>query len=161
MKCEYCRFAPPVGAEGYQDECGYFEKYGTIWKDGRDGCTLSYKQLEKLDDEYAESLGNMGLDMGMQMDFEHMGISLEKTIDHCKHMLGMDLRKTYRRHGKEYYRPYRNYWYGNDPGLEWFSKMYLADKEQEEGKLPYYYLTEQGIRWLERRIGITIRPVED
>lgn len=161
MKCEYCRFAPPVGAEGYQDECGYFEKYGTTWKDGRDGCTLSYKQLEKWDDEYAESLCNMGLDMGMQMDFEHMGISLEKTIDHCKHMLGMDLRKTYRRHGKEYYRPYRNYWYGNDPGLEWFSKMYLADKEQEEGKLPYYYLTEQGIRWLERRIGITIRPVED
>ena len=160
MKCEHCRFAPPVGAEGYQDECGYFEKYGTTWKDGQDGCTLHYKQLEKWDNEYSDYLGITGLEMGMKMDFEHHGISMEKTIEHCKHMLGMDNRKTYKRHGREYYRPYRNYWCGEEPALEWFSKMGLAEKEQEEGKLPYYYLTRQGMDWLERRISVVIREEE-
>ena len=74
--------------------------------------------------------------------------------------LGMDNRKTYKRHGRKYYRPYRNYWCGEEPALEWFSKMGLAEKEQEEGKLPYYYLTRQGMDWLERRIGVVIREEE-
>jgi len=158
MKCKRCKFAPSVDAGGYQDECRYFEKYGTTWKDGQDGCTLHYKQLEKWDSEYTDSLGNMGLDM--EMDFEHHGISMKAVIDHCKHMLGMDLQKCYHRNGKTFYRPYKNFWYGTEPGLEWFSHMGLATKTQDEGKLPCYHLTRHGMDWLERKIGVIIREKE-
>ena len=160
MKCSRCRFAPGPNSEGYyEDDCPYFDEYGTTWKDGEEGCTQTYSHLKKLDDEYADYLGEMGLEMGMQMDFENHGISMEEVIDHCKHMLGMDNRDTYRRHGKEFYKPYRNYWSGEEPGLEWMSSgvIGLAENLSKDPDSPYYRLTKAGIKWLERRIGVTIR----
>lgn len=161
MKCEFCRFQPPVGAEGYQDECGYFEKYGKVWKDGREGCTLTHAQLQKADEEYSEYLGNMGLDMGMADDFEHLGLSMERAIKVCKHMLGMDNRKTYRRHGREFYKPYRNYFCGYQKELDYLAGGIGLAEKNPDGKYVYYSLTPAGIRWLERKIGIVIREVED
>lgn len=64
MKCENCRFAPVSDAEGFVDECGYFEQYGTTWKDGKEGCTLHWKTLQKNEDEYSDYLGKMGEEMG-------------------------------------------------------------------------------------------------
>ena len=162
MKCEFCRFQPPVGAEGYQDECVYFEKYGKIWKDGREGCTLTHAQLAKWDDEYSTYLGDMGLDMGMADDFEHLGLSMERAINVCKHMLGMDVRKTYKRHGKVFYKPYRNYFYGFQKELDYMTGLGLIVKQQDvDDKHPYYWLTKEGTRWLERKTGIVIRELEE
>lgn len=160
MKCSRCRFAPGPNSEGYyEDDCPYFDEYGTTWKDGEEGCTLSFHQLKKWDNEYADYLGNMGLEMGMEMDFDSRGISMEQTIDHCKHMLGMDNRSTYKRHGKEFYKAYRNYWDGEEPGLEWMSGdvIGLAKNLRGESESPYYKLTKAGIQWLERQIHVTIR----
>ena len=48
MKCERCRFAPPVDAEGFQDECPFFDEHGKEYKDGSYGCTMNYQTLQKL-----------------------------------------------------------------------------------------------------------------
>ena len=39
-----------------------------------------------------------------------------KVIDLCKHMVGLDYQKPYHRHGKAFYRPYRNYFADGIPG---------------------------------------------
>lgn len=162
MKCNRCPFVPSAGPEGDYDECPYWEHYGTVWKDGQDGCKLTRRQIEKNEDEYSDYLGIMGLEMGMQMDFEQLHISMDATLKHCLHMIGLDYlkHKPYKRHGKEFYKPYRNYWCGHDEGLEWFASMGLAEKEDGD-KYPFYSLTRQGLDWVERRIGVVIRDVDN
>ena len=75
MKCENCRFAPSADAEGFVDECGYFDDFGTTWKDGKEGCTLHWKTLQKNEDEYADMLGKMGEEMGKLWDAESKGFN--------------------------------------------------------------------------------------
>lgn len=49
-------------------------------------------------------------------------------IDDCRH-------KPYRRHGKKYYKPYRNYFYGNDKELDSLVEAgYMDFIEGEKGK---------------------------
>lgn len=160
VKCEFCRFQPPVGAEGYQDECGYFEKYGKVWKDGREGCTLTFAQLQKAEEERDLMYEQMGIDMGLEMDFDHYGYSADRAVKLAKHMLGMDHRKTYRRHGKDFYKPYRNYFCGHDDQLSLMARHRLMDEIPDE-KYTWYSLTNAGIRWLSRKTGIVIREMED
>ena len=168
MKCETCKFAPPPDSEGFQDECGYFEEYGKVWKDGSEGCTLNYQTLQKLDDEYTESLGNMGEDMGTEMDFENRGWDMEDAIRNMKHMIGMypeGLRHTYKRYGTTFYKPYRNYWSGKNKYLEYFTKLGICEKWVNEGcipkDVPNYALTRAGLNFLGRHIKVNIRNVED
>ena len=169
MKCDRCPYAPPVGAEGYQDECGAFEEYGTVWKDGRDGCTLTYSHLKKVANKCAENMDIMGTEMGFEMDMENHGLSIEKAIETAKHMIGIypeGRRKPYRRHGKTFYKPYRNYFFGQHDCLELMSHDAFGFVEKQtdtidlHGRHPWYRLTRRGLDWLGRQIGITIRDPE-
>lgn len=162
MKCERCKYAPPVGAEGFQDECPYFEKYGKIWKDGEYGCTLHPKTLKKNDDAYTEHLGNMGTDMGLEMDFEFHGWDLDKTIEHCLHMVGYDHHippRVYHRHGKAFYRAYRNYWGNGKKPKEDFEVLcnFGLMSRNPATESYYYHLTDAGLKWLGRRINVEIK----
>lgn len=167
MKCDSCPFAPPIGPEGDGDDCPVFDKYGTVWKDGRDGCTLSYSHLKKMDEEHDRYYGIMGMEMGLEMDFEHHGLSMEKAVDHAKHMIGLDgfRHKPYTRHGKKFFKPYRNHWAGFDAELDYMSHeaFGLTEKQEpeKEGGMPFYYLTREGLDWLGRQIDVTIRDPED
>ena len=166
MKCCRCPFVPAQGPEGDADECGYWENFGTVWKDGQEGCRLTRRQIEKIEDQHADYLGMMGLEMGMEMDFKTMGISMDKVVSDCCHMIGLDgiRHKPYMRHGKKFFRPWRNYWCGREPGLEWMSSdaIGLAEKWQDwEDRYPYYRLTRKGLEWLGRRIGIVIHDERD
>ena len=166
MKCDFCPFAPPSGPEG-ADDCPMFDEYGTEWKDGRCGCTLSYSHLKKLDEMRSEYYGIMGMEMGLEMDFENHGLSMEKAVDHAKHMIGLDgfRHKPYTRHRKQFYRPYRNHWAGFDAELDYMShKAFGLTEKQEPDRpdgMPFYYLTRAGLDWLGRQIGVTIRDPED
>lgn len=164
MHCEYCRYAPPIGAEGEQDECGFFEKYGTTWKDGEYGCTLHPKTLKKFDEEYTEHLGNMGTDMGLEMDFEMKHLDLDKTIEHCKHVVGLDNHpRIYHRHGKAYYRAYRNGWSNGAKPKEDFEVLCragLMSSHLSQSKWYVYHLTPAGLAWLGRRVKMIIRESE-
>lgn len=159
MKCEYCKYAPPVGPEGEQDECYHFEKQGTIWKDGQYGCTCHPKTLEKESQLYAEHLGWMGTCMGLEMDFSNHGWDIEKTVEACKHMIGFHERKVYHRHGKAFYKAYRNYWCGTPrEDFELMCKSAFELMEYRDSKeYRYYYLTDRGLKWLGGRLRVNIK----
>lgn len=156
MKCQHCRYLPAAGPEGDYDECPYYEKYGTVWKDGQDGCTLRSNQIEKFEDGYAEYLGNMGTDMGVDIDLECKSVSKTKVIELCKHIIGMDNNKTYRRNGKQYYKPNRNYFEGQQNELDAMPD-YLVEKRKSESGETVYSLTDEGKMWLGRNININIK----
>lgn len=167
MKCERCQFAPIPDSEGFTDECPNYDTHGKAWKDGSYGCTLSYQALKKQDEEYAEYLGNMGEDMGTDMVFRDNGWDLRKAIENMMHMIGMypeGVRHPYKRHGKVFYKPYRNYWSGENKYLDYFSGCIGFVKKHEPavcGQHPMYTLTERGIKWLGRQLDVTIYPEED
>lgn len=139
------------------DDCPMFDEYGIEWKDGSYGCTVSYQHLLKLDRELDDHYWIMGTEMGLEMDFEHHNLSMEKAIDHASHMVGLDNAKPYKRHGKLFYKPYRNYWDGFDAELDYMSHdVFGLVKKCDHDGAPYYVLTRCGLDWLGRRLNITI-----
>lgn len=165
MKCEFCRYAPPVNPEGFQDACELFDKYGTIWKDGREGCTMSPQTMAKNERDYWDSQAEMATEWGLEHDFENHGWDLQKTIKHCLHMIGYDRHippKVYHRHGKAFFKAYRNGWGNGKRSREDFDYMchdtfgYMRKYVDDAGSVTYH-LSEAGLKWLGRQIGVTIR----
>ena len=90
---------------------------------------------------------------------------LEKHRELVRHALGMDNRKSYVRHGKRFYRPYRNYFFTTEktvdfPYWERMVKANLAEKE-ESPKGIKYFVTRRGMDWLGQHDGIHIYDEED
>lgn len=83
---------------------------------------------------------------------------LTKVIDLCKHMVGLDRQNPYHRHGKAFYRPYRNFFASNFPGNRLLNKLpgWLIAKSQSE-KYIYHKLTTEGLKWLGRQLHVTIK----
>ena len=167
MKCEKCRFAPPVDAEGFQDECDFFDEYGKEYKDGSYGCTMNYQTLQKLQDEHDEALAAFADDWGTKEDFKRKGWNYQNAIMNMMHMIGMwpeGLRHAYKRHGKLFYKPYRNYWSGNNEYLDYFSgALGIVEKTEpaSDGKQPFYKLTDYGLKYLGRQLDVKIWPEDD
>lgn len=89
----------------------------------------------------------------------------EKTINFAKHAIGLDNKKPYKRHGKLFYKPYRNYYdasYDNRPVWEELVKLKYADagKKNRDGSRTYW-LTRKGLDWLGEELGITIHDEEE
>ena len=163
MKCDRCRFAPPVNSEGYQDECGCFDKYGTIWKDGSEGCTLSYQTLAKNERVHDEIMGEYATDWGLEYDFENHGWDMQETINSCAHMVGLWISNgvvkgdIYHRHGKAFYKAYRNYYGGFREDFDYMTHKtfgYMTKKDGQE--YPFYHLTDRGLKWLSRKLKVKI-----
>ena len=149
MKCDCC----PLRPLAHDDDC----PDSIELKDGTYGCKKPWNKIHKLDMEYGDYLGRVGTDMGQQMQAEYYGVSIEDIIDTCKHMIGLDNIKPYRRHGKAYYRPYRNYFCAGSGGEKTLNALLsdLVHREECEQNV-WYYLTRAGLDWLGRRLNITI-----
>lgn len=179
MRCSLCPLCPPTG-EYNDDVCPEMDgPYGVEYKDGECGCRHPYNWAKKRDDEHTEYLGRMGAEMGLDMmedDWKRQdGGSYDAWVDHTiaimEHALGMDHRKTYRRNGKEYYKPYRNYFstsMSNFVGWNILTKRGLAEASYNDGKNTYghmqgmtYSVSELGKLWLTRHTKIIIKPEED
>ena len=166
MRCDNCKFAPPADADGFEDECGYFEKYGKTFKDGSYGCTLHYKTLEKFSKRHDEDISWQGLIMGLEMDFATNGFNMDKTISDCKHMIGLDrASKIYHRNGHAYYKAYRNGWGTGKQEKPDFEVMChkvfgLMNKRVSEQGNVFYHLTDLGIEWLSMQLGVVIREAD-
>lgn len=160
MKCEKCKFAPSADADGYEDECPAFYDYGKEFKDGSLGCTLTYSHMAKMEKLHDKAMNEEATDYGLEHDFEIHGYDMEKVIGFCKHFVGLDMARPYKRHGRLYYKAYRNYWYDNDNVPE-FDLMcagafgLMGKKKEEKGV--FYWLTAAGLEWLSRKTGIQIR----
>lgn len=89
-----------------------------------------------------------------------------------KHVVGLDNcnlgSRLYSRHGKRYYKPYRNYFTGFDRELQSLVAVGLMEYSDEfaaEGQpineCRTYYFNRKGLDWLGNKLGITIKDPED
>ena len=104
---------------------------------------------------HTEAIGEMGLDMGIEMSLSPD--ELARAIEICEHMVGLDYKRPYHRHGKAYYQAYRNFYADVPEGnkiLDKLPKELLVVHRNELGAT--YYLTQVGFDWLGRQLHITI-----
>ncbi len=154
MRCDYC----PLSSD--EDVCPEAEgKYGIEHKDGVLGCTHPRNWVNKRDNDYCNYRGEMGIDMGIEMSFTTE--ELNQAIELCKHMIGLDRKSPYHRHGKAFYKPYRNYYCALAIGIEILDRLpkdiMKVDKSE---KYSWYYLSNDGLRWLGRQLDIIIKSEE-
>lgn len=85
-----------------------------------------------------------------------------KYIHNARHAIGLDHKKPYKRHGKMFYKPYRNYFCCEEDNEIWLkleSFGYAGHEDTSYGCV--YYLTQKGLHWLGRTIGVKIYEVDD
>lgn len=154
MRCDCCPLCPIAEDDVCMESEG---KYGIEHADGMLGCKHPRNWCEKKSRECDEHYGTMGTDMGIEMSFTPE--ELTKVIELCKHMVGLDRHQPYHRHGKAFYKPYRNYFCDGANGNRLFDKLTgvlgLITSRQSE-KYVYYYLTRAGLDWLGRRLKMEI-----
>ena len=151
MRCDCCPLCP------YDDVCLEAEgDYGIEHKDGVLGCEHPRNWVEKRDREHTDYLGEMGTDMGIEMDLSEN--ELKRAIELCKHMIGLDYSNPYHRHGKAFYKPYRNYFEAPITGEKILDKLpsFVITKEISYISI-WYTLTSEGLQWLGRQLHITIK----
>lgn len=85
-------------------------------------------------------------------------------IDIAKHCIGLDRIKPYTRHGKKFYRPYRNY-YSTGRNSEGWNEMVLAGYAEHGEKNSHggytFWLTRAGLDWLGKELGLHIYDEEN
>ena len=152
MRCDNCPLCPTAD----DDVCPESEgKYGIEHADGMLGCKHPRNWAEKMSNEHDTILGEMGTDMGIEMSFSED--ELKRLLEDCKHMVGLDYKKPYHRHGKAFYKAYRNY-FSDAPSHKLFEKLpgWIINKRKSESGV-IYSLTDEGLAWLGRQLEITIK----
>ena len=92
-------------------------------------------------------------------------MSEDKCVTLATHAVGLDNKKPYKRHGKYFYKPYRNYYDASPNDCIVWNKMVdegLADagkKDNYGGRM--YWLTRKGLDWLGEKLKIKIHDEED
>lgn len=111
------------------------------------------------DNEESNHYGNMGTDMGIEMSL--IEEELTRAIELCEHMVGLDYKSPYHRHGKAFYKPYRNYYEAPQDGNPILDKLPFSIISRTEGAAYVWYkLTGEGLAWLGRQLKITIWEVK-
>ena len=101
----------------------------------------------------------MGTDMGIEMSL--IEEELTRAIELCEHMVGLDYKSPYHRHGKAFYKPYRNYYEAPQDGNPILDKLPFSIISRTEGAAYVWYkLTGEGLAWLGRQLKITIWEVK-
>lgn len=153
MRCDCCPLCPIAE----DDVCPESEgEYGIEHADGMLGCRHPKNWAKKRDEEHTEYLSDMGTDMGVELCISEDELKI--AVDYCKHMVGLDYERPYQRHGRLFYKPYRNHWETPANGNKILDKLprFLVTREADEmGVL--YALTVDGLKWLGRQLKITIK----
>lgn len=94
-----------------------------------------------------------------------MGEKENKCISLATHAIGLDHKKPYKRHGRYFYRPYRNYYDASIKDCEIWDVM-VDDGYAEAGKMDryggrMYWLTRKGLDWIGEKLKIHIYDEED
>lgn len=84
----------------------------------------------------------------------------------CLHTIGLNLNgssnkgRLYTRHGKKFYKPYRNYFAGANKELDtlvYAGLMEVCERCNEENSKRIYWFNRKGLDWLGEQLGTTIR----
>ena len=86
-------------------------------------------------------------------------------IDLSKHCIGLDYKKPYKRHGRYFYRPYRNYYDAGGKDVKIWDTMASAGYAEAGRKDRYggrmHWMTREGLDWLGEKLGIQIWDEEE
>lgn len=86
-------------------------------------------------------------------------------IERMKHCIGLDRHKPYKRHGKKFYRPYRNGYATGKDHQGWDELVtdgYAGRSEEPNQHGGYvYWLTRKGLDYLGEQLDITIYDEAD
>lgn len=99
----------------------------------------------------------------LHIDFTKHSLPVQKAA----HAIGLDYKRPYIRHGKAFYRPYRNYFTTHDKAPDFKVWQGLREngyaKSHPSGERGGYsfHLTRAGLDWLGETLGITIHEEED
>lgn len=164
MKCNRC---PALRVEGYE----YPEEYCCIGIDDDnehatdDGCTLHPMTIKRMVKENDEAWARQYQDCGewyMESEYNKKhntnvsdinGVYVKQAV-HC---VGLDHAKPYTRHGKKFYKPYRNYYDAGGKDIEiWDALTTIGHAYKNQ----MYHLTDEGFRWLGKILNITIKEGE-
>lgn len=79
-------------------------------------------------------------------------------IEEAKHAIGLDYKNPYHRHGKAFYKPYRNFFCTTKNDKIWalLKDAGYAEHDEEKKGLVYYKLTREGLDWLGRQLDVMI-----
>lgn len=86
-------------------------------------------------------------------------------IAYASHCIGLDHKKPYKRHGRLFYRPYRNYYDASPKDCEIWNMMVdtgyaeAGRKDRRGGRM--YWMTREGLDWLGEKLGIQIWDEEE
>lgn len=169
MRCERCK---ALQLDDY--ECGVYDCILGVsedelveFPDGEYGCKLHWKTIQRCIRE-RDLCYEISMAEGQKMcNPEKYDEVLEKAngkryIEEAKHCVGLDRKKPYKRNGKLYFRPYRNYFNTNYDDEIWSDLKFLgfADcdceywENEEKKKSVFFSLNEDGRKWLAEKIGI-------
>ena len=169
MKCQNCVALCVEGYEYPEEYCaaGVPDDRLVDFADGSTGCRLSAKAIsarmkkaeKALSEEYQDVSewyrecwyrDNKGIDIRSES---------EPFIERAKHCIGMDWKKPYTRHGRRFYKPYRNYY--EAPGRYDYVWSILQDiGYAEEYAAACFKLTPSGLRWLGNCLNVKIYEEE-
>ena len=117
--------------------------------------SLTAKEMNEFMEDFARGIKE-GIESRMNED---------KCVTLATHAVGLDNKKPYKRHGKYFYRPYRNYYDASPKDCETWELMCDAGyadrgrKDRYGGRM--YWLTRKGLDWLGEKLGIKIYDEED
>lgn len=92
-----------------------------------------------------------------------------RPVQLAAHAIGLDHKRPYMRHGKTFYRPYRNYFTTHTKAYDYAVWMGLFDHGYAAFSLPptmmpgstKFWLTRAGLDWLGETLGIHIYDEEE
>lgn len=177
--CEGCEYLSSYGGEYPETYCPLVSEDDPKFDEDIKGCgchynlrTLRKKERENEEAEYRTLLGYDDFMLVNSTDMnEENSRKLKKITEVMMHTIGMwpeGLRHAYKRHGKIFYRPYRNY-FSTAPHLSGYwmwERMEKADhaeriKADPDSGGEIWHLTRRGLDWLEMRLNARIYDEED
>lgn len=91
--------------------------------------------------------------------------SFPKNVQLAAHAIGLDNKRPYKRHGKLFYRPYRNFYatlIGCPADWPWEPMVWDGYASfRKNGEYITYFLTRKGLDWLGKELGMTIYDEKD
>ena len=91
--------------------------------------------------------------------------TMRQQVLHCIGMVdsGSQRHKPYRRHGRTFYRPWRNYFTASHRNPQWerLCKAGYAESGEYGKEGVCYWITRAGLDWLGTQLGMTIHDEED
>lgn len=177
--CEECKYLSFYGEEDPESYCPLVSEDDPKFDEDVKGCGCHYniRTLQKRDEEreeaeYRDMLGYDDFLLVNGIDLtEENSRKLKMITEVMMHTIGMwpeGLRHAYKRHGKIFYRPYRNY-FSTAPHLSGYWMWERMEKAGHAERIKVdpdsggeiWHLTRRGLNWLEMKLKARIYDEED